>query len=211
MYIFVLPDDKKNRTIVLRKSNFSPAIFPNISVIDKRIQSHQLNYKSQSIFGSLAQNNRIQRSKLKDDEFDLDSYATTNDDEKYVEIVAENVRTEKNFFQFMDKLNKDKINSGGENVFVPSAAAYKQQQLQSGDNLLDVEHIFQHGYQLPLETSGDGYLNQRSKNAKQKNNSKVSWRDLGLNGWSGRLSRPAWNFRKSKRYMRVNFYMYSNY
>lgn len=208
LYIFVLPDEQKNRTIVLRKSSFSPAIFPNISIIDKRIQLHQNHKSPQSIFGVVQPNtNRIQRSKLKDD-FDLDTHAT-NDDEKYVEIVAENVRTEKNFFQFMDKLNKDKIASGGgegENVAVappPSAAAYKQHSLNGEDNVLDFEHGIHQGYRLPLEeSSGDsgGYYYQRKKNTKP-NNGKVSWQDLGLGGWSGRLSRPAWNFRKGKTYV----------
>lgn len=190
LYIFVLPDATKNRTVVLRKSNFSPATFPNISILDKRIQSHSSTFKSLPQSQLLpAESKRIQRSKLLlDDSSSVENDASTEDEQN---VVAENVRTEKNFFKFMDRLNNGRLSNDVEDQ--PTAAALQQIQ---GDHLYEIDDVLPSGYRFPLENPGDSFYHRQKY---PKRSTKISWKDLGLNGWSGRLSKPGIRYRKGKR------------
>lgn len=197
LYVFVLPDTTKNRTVVLRKSNFSPAIFPNISILDKRIQWHSSTLKAVPPTHLPAESKRIQRSRLPPDDSNVESVAST-EDEQYV--VAENVRTEKNFFKFMDKLNNGRISNDVQEQ--PSAVALHQ---IHGDLSYEIDDVLPNGYRFPLEKPGDSFY-QRQKYPKRS--TRISWKELGLNGWSGRLSKPGIHYRKGKRFDSIKYNIY---
>ncbi|CRL05185.1 CLUMA_CG018107, isoform A [Clunio marinus] len=104
-YIFRLPD-KKNRTLVFRKSDFTTAVFPNITNVNKftksseRLQTsssskHQIKLKNDDFLDELKHERNI---------FDNNIY---DDYEEMKKIVEENVRSEKDFIKLMTELNED--------------------------------------------------------------------------------------------------------
>lgn len=110
-YVFRIPDGK-NRTIVLRKSDFSVAIFPNITNLNKFKQTtqniqpspstrHQVKLKSEEVLDELKHERLLFQKNLNGNFDDIDY------DENMRKIVEENVRSEKEFIKFMRELNED--------------------------------------------------------------------------------------------------------
>lgn len=108
-YVFRIPGTA-NRTVVFRKSDFSVAVFPNITNINKFKQNsqpiqqssstqHQVKVKSEEVFEELKHERLIFQQNGNYDDSDFD------DDMK--QIVEENVRSEKEFINFMRDLNED--------------------------------------------------------------------------------------------------------
>lgn len=111
-YVFRIPGGTSNRTIVFRKSDFSIAVFPNITNVNKFKQSsqpiqqssstqHQVKVKSEEVLEELKHERLIFQQNLNSNYDDLDF------DDNMRQIVEENVRTEKEFINFMRDLNED--------------------------------------------------------------------------------------------------------
>lgn len=112
-YVFRIPDSNKNknRTLVFRKSDFSVAVFPNITNVNKfknqAVQSSSsstqqiVKVKSEEVLEELKQERLIFQRNLNG------NYEDTDYDENMMKIVEENVRSEKEFIKFMRDLNED--------------------------------------------------------------------------------------------------------
>lgn len=190
LYVFILPGIK-NETIVLRRSYFEEAIFPNVTTLQmlrkiakqsKWLQSENADRKLEKFWNS-DERFRVKYEQFKQNAYDL------NEDES-MKIVEENVRTERNFLKFMDTLNVNEIDHNGIDSIteVPptaddslnSESQRNERHLNEyGSLLMDVHSKEQIGkYGL-----GKGHWN--SATSKRPNNVKVSWKDLGLDGWTG--------------------------
>lgn len=109
-YMFRLPDGK-NRTIMFKKSDFSVAVFPNITNVNKfkdktKIQAsssnrHQVKAKSEEVLDELKQERLIFQKNLNGN-LDDDDY-----DENMKNILDSNVKAEKDFIKFIRELNED--------------------------------------------------------------------------------------------------------
>lgn len=105
IYQFRLPN---NRTLVFRKSDFTAAVFPNITNVNKFIKSsenlqvsssskHPVKVKSEEVLDELRHESLTFENNLNADDYD----------ENMKKIVEENVRSEKEFIELMNGLNKD--------------------------------------------------------------------------------------------------------
>lgn len=109
-YMFRLPDGK-NRTVMFKKSDFSIAVFPNITNVSKFKQNtnfqasssnrHQVKVKSEEIIDELQQERLIFQKNLNGNLEDSDY------DDNMRNIVDSNVRAEKEFINFIGELNQD--------------------------------------------------------------------------------------------------------
>lgn len=107
-YIFRLPD-KKNRTLVLRKSDFTAAVFPNITNVNKFKKSTEKLVTSSSSRRPIKAKNEEFNDELKSERFIFENNLNNNEDndENMKHIVEENVRTEQDFIKTMSDLNED--------------------------------------------------------------------------------------------------------
>lgn len=143
-YIFILPD-KHNRTLVLRKNDFLEIDYPNISHINKF-------RKMQKDFF-----NKNEEKEMKEKMENMYS-----DDSESIEMVAENMRTERNFYKWVEDYNND----------VDSYTNRPTGKLQNRKSEEDYE--FYDDYEEEEKSQeGDG----------------VKWDDLGLEGWTGGLKK----------------------
>lgn len=110
-YIFRLPDkSKKNRTIVLRKSDFTSAVFPNVTNVNKFTSTtRNLEASSSSKHSVKAKNEDLEE--LKHERLIFENNVSNNyddyDDSSMKHIVDENVRSEQEFIRLMNDLNED--------------------------------------------------------------------------------------------------------
>ncbi|XP_055611583.1 uncharacterized protein LOC129758142 isoform X2 [Uranotaenia lowii] len=96
MYVFLVPgnEKKKVRKLVYQRSDFLEAEFPNVTSVNKFKRSL----------------NRTYDDPIDDDysEHEFQTFSNINDSEdESMNIVEENLRTERNFIKFMDDLNED--------------------------------------------------------------------------------------------------------
>lgn len=110
-YVFQLPDiNNYNRLLVFRKSDFSAAVFPNISNVNKFTKStenlqvsssskHPIKAKNEELLEELKHERLIFENNLNGN---VDDY-----DDNMKKIVDENVRLEKDFIEKMKSLNRD--------------------------------------------------------------------------------------------------------
>lgn len=110
-YVFQLPDiNNYNRLLVFRKSDFSAAVFPNISNVNKFTKStenlqvsssskHPVKAKNEELLEELKHERLIFENNLNGN---VDDY-----DDNMKKIVDENVRLEKDFIEKMKSLNRD--------------------------------------------------------------------------------------------------------
>lgn len=94
-YVFLLPDKQK---LIFRKSDFSKPVFPNITNVNKFAKSTD---KLQM------QSSAKHQVKQLADEYKNNFDSNDDYDEIVKEIIDENVKSEKNFIQFMNELNND--------------------------------------------------------------------------------------------------------
>ncbi|XP_021706025.1 uncharacterized protein LOC5578548 isoform X2 [Aedes aegypti] len=151
-YVFLLPSGEKNgiRKLIYQKSDFLEAEYPNVTSLNKFKRSLNSSY---SVI-----------SEVDYPDVDLKPFAKSVDNEDaedtMLEIVADNIRTERNFIEFMDDLNEDL-----ENELKRQALKYE---LKTQSNVPPKKsHLF-----TPY-----AYVNTQT----------VGWEDLGLEGWSGGL------------------------
>lgn len=108
--MFRLPDGR-NKTVMFKKSDFSVAIFPNITNVNKfkenvKLQTsssnrHQVKVKSEEVLDELKQERLIFQKNLNGNLED-DDY-----DENMRNILDSNVKAEKDFIKFIRELNED--------------------------------------------------------------------------------------------------------
>ncbi|XP_053691387.1 uncharacterized protein LOC128739910 [Sabethes cyaneus] len=152
-YVFLLPSvDKKHiHKLIYQKSDFLEAEFPNVTSINKFKRS--LNH---SLYEYSENNDYVEH------EVRTFSKADDNDDcdNSMKEIVEENIRTERNFIEFMDDLNDD-----------------LEQELK--------RQILKHKH--PVHGSATFKQTTLFTPYTYVNTQTVGWDDLGLEGWSGGL------------------------
>lgn len=151
-YIFILPD-KNNRTIVLRKNDFLEIDYPNISHINKF-------RKMQKDFYNKKDENEM-KEKLIENMYSDDS------DSKSMEMVAENMRTERNFYKWVEDYNND----------VESFTNRPSKKFQSRKSDED------------YELYDDDYETSDEEKETSEENDRVRWDDFGLKGWTGGLKK----------------------
>lgn len=196
LYVFILPGEK-NETIVHRRSDFGEAVFPNVTTLQmlRKIaqhskwlqQSENADRKSEKFWKS------DERFRLKYEQFKQN--ANDLDEGESVKIVEENVRTERNFFKFLDTLNVNGIVDNNNNDIDSSTETSSI----AGDNS-DSEsqqnnrHLNEYETFLMDEHPNDHISNYRLANehwesttSKRPASTKVSWKDLGLDGWTGEI------------------------
>lgn len=148
-YIFILPD-KNNRTVVLRKNDFLEIDYPNISHINKF-------RKMQKDFF----NKNEMQEKLMENKF--------SDDSDSMEMVAENMRTERNFYKWVEDYNND--------VDADTFTNRPNSKFQNRKSEEDYELYDDYGT-----------ISEEEK-TKSEEDDKVQWDDFGLKGWSGGLKK----------------------
>lgn len=211
MYVFMLPD-QPNKTLILRKSNFARAIFPNIT----NIQMHIYRSNISKLFELIENIDRIKPKLMNDDEESVDSTNVNEfygsfvdlDEAESMKIVDENVRTEKNFLKFMQHLNRQQENSYTL-PYVKHRESSSEQPQSNHEHLeltikesnivikkkpknhqpfKDAPSQIEYSLHIDYPTST---TTQRPKVVKKP---VVSWKDLGLDGWTGGIKEPGQPF-----------------
>lgn len=177
MYIFVLPGEK-NKTLVLTRNSFDPAIYPNISTGQRFIKDdHHANKLLQMLdSGTL-------KDKSKETEADNLIFNIKDLDEaESMRIVAENVRTERNFIEFMERLNKNGHGSSSDDI---SRTVNKEYADLVSPKLK---------YKFEIDYSGDALRPTTQSLRGTVKTTELGWKDLGLDGWIGGLREPGKDF-----------------
>lgn len=183
LYIFVLPDGS-NRTIAFRRSNFSDISFPNTTSL-QTIQTILKSSKYAHLFPS-AEEMAAKQLALGDNFFSKYNQFMSNEKDLHeaesFKIVEENVRTEKSFFKFMDKLNEE-VNSDDEASIEDSGE----------QTPLDLRHAPSDYQALIRNVHSKGHIGNyelakdHEQNVAWPANEKLSWDDFGLHGWIGNI------------------------
>jgi hypothetical protein len=156
-YVFVLPDHK-DRTLVLRRSDFNEAVFPNVTNLNK-FKKSPLNPKG----------DEPTRGTVNEEASDLDGAVDEDYDESQMgRIIEENIRTERNFIEFVDNLNDD------------LEEEYESSQLSD-------RYQYSLGQESKISTTKVKAIVDL-KRKRIQNSKKIDWKDLGLDGWFGGLS-----------------------
>jgi hypothetical protein len=178
-YIFRLPDTK-NRTLVFRKSDFSAAVFPNITNVNKFTKSSENLQASPSSKHSVKVKNDELLDELKHERFIFENNlgGDFDYDDKMKNIVDENVRSEKDFIQLMNELNED-LNDDD----------LKEKYRQKLTNKPVIKPV-------KVRSKPQG----RVQKTKYKQSSEDDgWEELGLSGWSGSMSGSAESLNTKKK------------
>lgn len=173
-YVFRLPD-KKNRTLVFRKSDFTIAVFPNVTNVNKFNDLAELQMSS-SIKHPVKVKNEEFFDELKDERLIFENNLSNNfddhDDDGMKEIVDENVRSEKNFIKFMSDLNADLEEED-------LREKYRKIHTQSGNQ----KQTFSGKIQPKQETKEE------------------EWEEFGLSGWTGSMSASKNEFSNKEKFV----------
>lgn len=107
-YVFRLPDNR-NQTLVLRKSDFSAAVFPNVTNVNKFKKPADKLEVSSSIKRPVALKSEDSIDELKHEKriFDNNISGNFEDEDDMMHIVNENVRSEEDFIKLMNEMNDD--------------------------------------------------------------------------------------------------------
>lgn len=160
-YVFKLPDTK-NRTLVFRKSDFTAAVFPNITNVNKFTKSNENLQMSPSSKHPVKVKNDELLDELKHERFIFENNINTNYDDyddSMKQIVEENVRSENDFIQLMTELNEDLNDEDLREKYHQRLAQPEVKKPSLSDKL------------KPKIKSEDD-----------------EWEELGLSGWSGRMA-----------------------
>lgn len=187
MYIFVLPAGEKNKTLVLARNNFDKPVYPNISTGQRFVKDERQSNKLLQMFDS-AGNKDVKESDVDNIIFDLKDL----DESESMRIVAENVRTERNFIEFMERLN--------ENGNVGGNVLQKNMQLKNPSDIFKTKTVNKEyedlvspklKYKFEIDYSSD-LLRPTTDNSFKTTD--IDWKDLGLDGWIGGLREPGKDF-----------------
>lgn len=175
MYVFVLSENDSNRTVVLRRSNFSSITFPNITslqrlhtlVKDSKLAQYRLDHRTSKLTPKDVRFYAKLKQLVLDDDLD---------EAESLRIVEENVRTERNFFKFMDSLNDRDSN---DELDESSRRKHKYTDYQS---ILKDIHSHDHLGNYKLINNAPHYESEAPTPDEQ-----ITWDDLGLPGWAGSI------------------------
>lgn len=189
MYVFVLPN-ASNQTLIFRRSNFSDISFPNTTKIQK-LQKFLKSSKFSHLFP-----NHERMSKQSELDFTKYQQFMSNDlhEAESIRIIEENVRTEKTFFKFMNKLNGGieihgtSVEESDEDHSRPIQSNQQQQQHPT-----DYPALIRDIHAKAKTNIGSYALAKNnihgppiaSWSTTQK---PISWADLGLHGWVGKIN-----------------------
>lgn len=193
MYVFVLPVGLQNRTLVLRRSDFDDAIFPNISKLQRQIMNSNIS-RLYKLIENLDKPTWMSEQPHTTTEFLLtidDAHNSDLDEAESMKVVEENVRTERNFYKFMQYLNQhhetdnDKAVSDqkyvGHTDLLRSGSAVVGRYTKYKPSQSQIEYSLHIDY-TTAKPIGDKHLQA------------VSWKDLGLDGWVGGIKEPGKGF-----------------
>lgn len=155
-YIFILPD-KSNLTLVIRKNDFLEIDYPNISHINKF-------KKMKKDFFNKKQENEMQEKLMEN---------LYSDDSESMEMVDENMRTERNFYKWVEDYNND--------VESFTKRPNKKKSFQNRKSEED--------YELYDDEYNDDYETVSEEKEKSEEGDSVLWDDFGLKGWTGGLKK----------------------
>lgn len=213
MYVFLLPDDTKNRTLVLHRSSFDKAVWPNISPI----QRHVIRSNISKLYNLIETIEKIRPQKFKPvpvirlvkkrpkgqqgqrpkaPDADLEEAES-------IRVVEENVRTERNFLRYMEFLNEhpdysdetrdaNRLSVSSEEHFdlmdhfhgpTTASSHWRSTRPQTGSSS-QVEYGFMAGHTTPSSVEDDS--------------SSIGWEELGLDGWLGGIKAPGKSFSKTR-------------
>lgn len=202
MYVFLLPDNL-NHTVVLRRSNFTEISFPNMTAL----QSIQKLLRSSKFKPLLETDHRKPKDLFTDDRHFFAKYQQfiSDDGDLYEaeshKVVEENIRTERNFFKFMDRVNKD--NSESDSVVIEANKDDSRTRIQHTiPKPLDYPSLIKNlhsknkigNYQLEIDEHRQQQQQQQQLRPQQQakivrpNKNKVTWEDFGLHGWTGHIN-----------------------
>lgn len=190
MYVFVLPD-ASNQTLVFRRSNFSDISFPNTTT-----QQKLQNLLKSSKFSHLFPNHDERQSKqLALDQRFFTKYkqfmSSENDlhEAESIRIIEENVRTEKTFFKFMNKLNGGGIDVHGTSI--------EENDKHNRPNTIhqqptDYPALIRNIHAKAKNNIGDYALAKDNVHGPivswSTTQKPISWADFGLHGWVGKIN-----------------------
>lgn len=161
-YVFRLPD-RKNRTLVFRKSDFTAAVFPNITNVNKFSKTNENLQASSSSKHPVKVKNEELLDELKHERFIFENNLSVNFDDyddSMKQIVDENVRSENDFIELMNELNED----------------LNQEDLR--------EKYHQRFTTQPVKVvSKKPSYGEKIKS--KKKSEEEDWEELGLSGWTG--------------------------
>ncbi|KAG4075541.1 hypothetical protein HA402_003366 [Bradysia odoriphaga] len=185
MYIFVLPGEK-NRTLVLTRNSFDQAVYPNISTGQRFIKDDHNAKKLLQLLDNGAIKDKSKDADVDNLIFDLKDL----DEAESMRIVAENVRTERNFIEFMERLNKDA--HIGSNIVQENAPPMSSVDVSKSVNK-EYEDLVSPKlkYKFEIDYSGDSLRHTTQGTVKT---TELDWKDLGLDGWIGGLREPGKDF-----------------
>lgn len=195
LYVFVLPG-AENETVVLRRSNFEEAIFPNVTILrmlrkmvktSKWLQTENTDRKSEKFWKP------DERFRAKYEQFKQD--ANDVDEDESMNVVEENVRTERNFLKFMDTLNVNDIENNDNGIEDSHTETTTTPEENSDSESQQIERHVNDYQSLLKDVHSKGHIGKYglshahwdSPTTKRPAKTKVSWKDLGLEGWTGQL------------------------
>lgn len=164
-YVFRLPDNR-NRTLVFRKSDFTAAIFPNITNVNKFTKSSENLQVQPSMKHQVKVKNEELLEELKHERYIFENNVNSNFDDyddNMKQIVEENVRSEKEFIQLMTDLNEDL-------------------------NEEDLREKYHQRLKSPPSKTVTTKQLKSDKNKSKKRSEDEDWEELGLSGWSGTVA-----------------------
>lgn len=205
MYVFVLPGSHHNRTVVFRRSNFDAAIFPNISNLQRQIMASNITRlytlienieKIRPVGWDLHQHPPEQPTPPSPTPSYRNNRELTETDS--MRVVEENVRTEKNFLKFMNYLNDHQHvmmvvdNSIDSTEVTPKTNKHGSSSYNNNLNRVPLKSsASQIEYSLELAYSSTAATSTIDNSATKK---RISWKDLGLDGWIGGIKEPGKDF-----------------
>lgn len=227
MYVFVLPESTKNRTLVLRRSGFNEAVWPNISPLQRHIMHANISQLYNLIENAESkvlhkQPRRIKASvptirlvkKRPKGQTRPKAVNADLDEAESVRVVDENVRTERNFLRFMEYLNDhpsfddQDVELRDSNRFAISSSL-EPYHTDFADGRLP-------GHTTPVSSSGwrstrpshSASLSQveygfgaaytTPSSSEDDSSSSVGWDELGLDGWLGGIKAPGQRFSQGR-------------
>lgn len=200
VYVFLIPGQHTNRTVAYRRSDFVYTAFPNTTILQhfhKMLRESSFKpyvdaIDDQQMTKQLHVNNRRFLAKYK--EF----LADHSDELHSLNAIEENVRTEKNFFKFMDEING--------NDRYPRHVNRIADELQKHFTVTTTDYraLIQELHSTDSHVGNFALKNESSFEERAEVNDEVSWDDLGLHGWSGKIAMKH-NHPQENRYFEVFF------
>ncbi|CAO1420087.1 unnamed protein product [Diamesa serratosioi] len=177
-YVFRLPD---KRNLIFRKSDFSDAVFPNVTNVNKFNNFDNIQASSSS--KHLVQIKQDDQEELKFERYFFENNLNSNyDDADYDEnmkkVIEENVRSEKGFISQLNELNEE----------------LDEEELRSEYKKFNKPKASKSTQKLSYGKKINSYQSKKNPEAE-------SWEELGLFGWEGSMTGTANRFKQPQGYL----------